>query len=67
MTNLFDLTNKVAVVIGATGVLGGAMVEGLAVAGAKVAVVGRNAERGEVRVAAIKKSGGRRGSSRPMR
>jgi len=58
MTNLFDLTNEVAVVIGATGVLGGGMADGLAAAGAKVAVVGRNAERGEARVAAIKKSGG---------
>ena len=41
--NLFDLTNDVVVVIGATGALGGAMAEGLAAAGAKVAVVGRNA------------------------
>ena len=57
--NLFDLTNEVAVVIGATGVLGGAMAEGLAAAGARVAVVGRNAERGEARVTAIKKQRGR--------
>ena len=56
--NLFDLSNEVAVVIGATGVLGGAIAEGLAAAGAKVAVVGRNAERGETRVAAIKQAGG---------
>jgi NAD(P)-dependent dehydrogenase (short-subunit alcohol dehydrogenase family) len=61
MTKLFDLTNEVAVVIGATGVLGGAMADGLAAAGAKVAVVGRNIERGEARVAAIKKSGGTAG------
>lgn len=57
-TNLFDLKNEVAVVIGATGVLGGALAEGLAAAGAKVAVLGRNAERGEARVAAIRKAGG---------
>src|SRR6476620_5094894 len=55
--NLFDLTGEVAVVIGATGVLGGALAEGLAAAGAKVAVLGRNAERGEARVAAIREAG----------
>jgi len=56
--NLFDLTGDVAVVIGATGVLGGALAEGLAGAGAKIAVLGRNAERGEARVKAIQKAGG---------
>jgi NAD(P)-dependent dehydrogenase (short-subunit alcohol dehydrogenase family) len=56
--NLFDLTGEVAVVIGATGVLGGALADGLAQAGAKVAVLGRNAERGGVRVQAIQKAGG---------
>jgi NAD(P)-dependent dehydrogenase (short-subunit alcohol dehydrogenase family) len=55
--NLFDLTGEVAVVLGATGVLGGAMAEGLAAAGAKVAVLGRNAERGE----SIQKQGGTAG------
>ena len=54
----FDLSNEVAVVIGATGVLGGAIAEGLAEAGAKVAILGRSAERGEARVAAIRKGGG---------
>jgi len=56
--NLFDLTGEVAVVLGATGVLGGAMAEGLAAAGAAVAVLGRNAERGEERVRSIQKQGG---------
>jgi len=56
---LFDLSNEVAVVIGATGVLGGALAEGLAAAGAKVAVLGRNVERGHARVKAIEASGGR--------
>src|SRR2546425_13363557 len=56
--NLFDLTGEVAVVIGATGVLGGALAQGLAVAGAKVAILGRNADRGQTRVKAIKGAGG---------
>src|SRR2546428_11623211 len=56
--NLFDLTDEVAVVIGATGVLGGALAEGLAGAGAKVAVLGRNVDRGQARVKAIKGAGG---------
>lgn len=56
--NLFDLPGEVAAVIGATGVLGGAIAEGLARAGAKVAVLGRNAERGETRVRLIQKTGG---------
>ena len=56
--NLFDLSGEVAVVIGATGVLGGALAEGLAAAGAKVAVLGRNAERGEARVKKIRDAGG---------
>lgn len=57
--SLFDLSKEVAVVIGATGVLGGAIAEGLAEAGAKVAVVGRNRERGEERARAIVGKGGR--------
>jgi NAD(P)-dependent dehydrogenase (short-subunit alcohol dehydrogenase family) len=56
--NLFDLTGEVAVILGATGVLGGAIAEGLAAAGAKVAVLGRNVERGEARVRSIQQQGG---------
>src|SRR6516162_1313790 len=59
--NLFDLTGEVAVVLGATGVLGGAMAESLAAAGAKVAILGRNEERGEARVRSIQKLGGTAG------
>jgi NAD(P)-dependent dehydrogenase (short-subunit alcohol dehydrogenase family) len=58
MSDLFDLSAEVAVVIGATGVLGGALAEGLATAGAKVAIVGRNGERGRARADAIRKAGG---------
>ncbi len=55
---LFDLTGEVAVVVGGTGVLGGAMAEGLAQAGARVAIVGRSAERGEARAQKIRAAGG---------
>jgi NAD(P)-dependent dehydrogenase (short-subunit alcohol dehydrogenase family) len=55
---LFGLSGQVAVVIGGTGVLGGALAEGIAQAGALTVVAGRGADRGEERVAAIKKLGG---------
>jgi NAD(P)-dependent dehydrogenase (short-subunit alcohol dehydrogenase family) len=58
---MFDLSGDVAVVIGATGALGGALAEGLAAAGAKVAVLGRSAERGQTRVKAIERTGGKAG------
>ena len=56
---MFDLSHEIAVVIGGTGVLGGALCDGLAGAGAQVAVLGRNQERGQARVAAITAAGGR--------
>jgi NAD(P)-dependent dehydrogenase (short-subunit alcohol dehydrogenase family) len=56
--SLFDLRAEVAAVIGSTGVLGGALAEGLAAAGAKVAVLGRSEERGQARVNAIRAKGG---------
>src|SRR5215207_6822173 len=59
MNNLFDLTGEVSAVLGGTGVLGGAMADALAAAGAAVAVVGRSEERGLERVRAIEKTGGR--------
>ena len=55
---MFDLSEEVAVVIGATGVLGGKMAEGLAQAGAKVAVLGRNPGRGEACVQRIRQAKG---------
>jgi NAD(P)-dependent dehydrogenase (short-subunit alcohol dehydrogenase family) len=56
--NLFDLSGETAVVIGATGVLGGEMASALAAHGARVAVAGRSAERGMERVRAIEAAGG---------
>ena len=53
MSSLFSLQGQVAVVIGGTGGLGGAMADALAASGAKVAVVGRNAERGATAVKRI--------------
>lgn len=58
LQDLFGFDGQVAVVIGGTGVLGGKLCEGLAQAGAHVVVAGRNAERGQERVAAIEKLGG---------
>jgi NAD(P)-dependent dehydrogenase (short-subunit alcohol dehydrogenase family) len=55
--DLFDLSNEVAVVLGGTGVLGGAMADALAAFGARVAVVGRSEERGLARVRAIESTG----------
>jgi NAD(P)-dependent dehydrogenase (short-subunit alcohol dehydrogenase family) len=55
---LFSLTGKTAVVIGGTGELCGAMAEGLAAAGAKVVLVGRDAAKAEKRLAAIRSAGG---------
>jgi NAD(P)-dependent dehydrogenase (short-subunit alcohol dehydrogenase family) len=58
LTQLFGLNDRVAVVIGGTGVLGGALCDGLGAAGAHVVVAGRSAERGEQRVKAIDDAGG---------
>lgn len=58
VNQLFGLDGQVAVVIGGTGVLGGALAEGLGQSGAHVVVAGRNEERGQERVEAIKNLGG---------
>jgi NAD(P)-dependent dehydrogenase (short-subunit alcohol dehydrogenase family) len=59
LQKLFSFDGQVAVVIGGTGVLGGELCNGLAQAGATVVVAGRSAERGNERVAAIGKLGGK--------
>jgi NAD(P)-dependent dehydrogenase (short-subunit alcohol dehydrogenase family) len=58
MKTLFNLDGEVAVVIGGTGALGGAICQALAAAGARTAVAGRNAERGGARASEIEKAGG---------
>jgi NAD(P)-dependent dehydrogenase (short-subunit alcohol dehydrogenase family) len=56
--SLFSLQDKVAIVTGGTGVLGGAMAQGLAAAGAKVGILGRRADKAALVVAKIEASGG---------
>jgi NAD(P)-dependent dehydrogenase (short-subunit alcohol dehydrogenase family) len=58
LENLFSLEGRTAVVVGGTGVLGGALADGLAGAGAFVVVAGRGADRGAARVRAIRDAGG---------
>ena len=53
----FALDGRVAVVLGGTGTLGGAMAEGLAEAGAQVVICGRSADRGEARAGTIRELG----------
>src|SRR5271167_4054922 len=59
LQQLFGLDGQVAVVIGGTGVLCGAMAQGLAQAGATVVVAGRDAEKGAARVSEIEALGGK--------
>lgn len=58
LTELFSLKGQVAVVTGATGVLGGAIAQGLAQAGAKVGVLGRREAQAKTRVREIEAAGG---------
>ena len=58
MNRLFDITGKVVVITGGTGVLGKAIARYLALEGAKVVILGRRTEAGEAIVADIKAEGG---------
>ena len=57
--SVFDLEDKVAVVIGGTGELCGAMAEGLAAAGAITVIVGRSLDKATARLEKIEATGGR--------
>lgn len=59
LNSLFGLSGRVAVVIGGTGELCGAMAEGLAQAGAEVVLVGRSTEKAAARLAKISAAGGK--------
>ena len=59
LSSLFSLNGQVAVVIGGTGELCGAIAEGLAGAGAEVVLVGRNEEKAAARLAKITANGGK--------
>jgi NAD(P)-dependent dehydrogenase (short-subunit alcohol dehydrogenase family) len=56
--NIFSLAGKVIVVTGGTGILGASFVKALALAGAKVAILGRNADVAKQRADEINNNGG---------
>jgi NAD(P)-dependent dehydrogenase (short-subunit alcohol dehydrogenase family) len=58
LNSLFSLDKKVAVITGGTGVLGSSMVKALAMAGAKVAIVGRRKDVADALAKEIEKTGG---------
>ena len=67
LESLFSLSGKVAVVIGGTGELCGAMAEGLAGAGAEVVLVGRNPDKAKARLDRSPPPAARHGSTPPRR
>ncbi|MBC7745413.1 MAG: SDR family oxidoreductase [Flavobacterium sp.] len=59
MENEFSLKDKVIVVTGGTGILGNSFINGIAEAGAAVAILGRNADVAHQRAARINSNGGK--------
>jgi NAD(P)-dependent dehydrogenase (short-subunit alcohol dehydrogenase family) len=58
LAQLFSLEDKVAIVTGGTGVLGGALARGLAAAGARVGILGRRTQQAALVAEAIGHGGG---------
>ena len=58
MYEFFDIKDRVVAITGGTGVLGESMVEYLAAHGAKVAVLARNKEKGDLLIEKVKANGG---------
>lgn len=58
MYELFNITGKVVVITGGTGVLGASMVKYLAKHGAKVVVLARNKEKGDNLIRKVREEGG---------
>lgn len=58
MSNLFDIKDKIAVVTGGSGTLGGSISKYLAANGVKVAVIGRTQENVDLRLSKIQTAGG---------
>ena len=58
MNELFDIKEKVAIVTGGSGTLGGSISKYLAANGVKVAVIGRTQKKVDLRLSKIKKAGG---------
>ena len=65
LETMFGLTGRVAVVIGGTGELCGAIAEGLSAAGAEVVLVGRSPEKAKVRLERIAAAGAAAGFMPP--
>jgi NAD(P)-dependent dehydrogenase (short-subunit alcohol dehydrogenase family) len=57
--NLFDIRDKVAIITGGTGILGGRMARGLVAHGARVGILGRRKENIETIVKEIQNEGGK--------
>lgn len=56
--NLFDITNKVIIITGGSGALGGSMAEYLITNGAKVAILGHTPKKVQEKMAKLEKLGG---------